>query len=184
MRGRAVLWVAVPTLFVAAVAFATSVGAKEGEGDAKAAIRTVMTKLYRSKGGLAPGTPMKEAKAALREAAHVLQDHYLPLEKTPFSPGGNWAGVVNAWHDTDEAEPMGTVSIVLRLPGVPKATVVEAVRATGKELGLTLEPDEDEPDTWFDPAEEGSSLWVGIGRDLVVFEFDRESASEGTKKAR
>jgi hypothetical protein len=175
MRRRPILWVAGPVLFVAAVAFATSAGAKEGVGDAKAAIRTVMTKLHRSKGGIAPGTPLKEAKAALREAAHLLQDHYLPIEKTPFAPGGAFTGVVHAWLDTGEKDPMGTVTVVLRLPGVPKATVVEAVKATGKELGLELEPDDEDPDTWFDPAEEGSSLWVGIGRDLVVFQFDRDT---------
>jgi hypothetical protein len=174
MRGRAVLGMAVPILLVAAVAFATSAGAKEGEVDAKAAIRTVMTKLYRSKGGISPGTPLKEGKAVLRSAAHLLQDHYLPLEHTPFTPGGNWTGVVRAWLDTDETDPMGTVTVVLRLPAVSKATVVSAIQATGKELGLTLEPDDQEPDTWFDSEEAGTSLWIGIGRDLVVFEFDRD----------
>jgi hypothetical protein len=132
----------------------------------------VMKALRANKGTVRVGMPVADADRATRGAAKLIDQRYLPLRGSWLDKGGRLNGTVDWGVDVETSRKVDLIRVVVLTGRFDRKEMGKAVVAAGREIGLKLEPDEEDPDTWFDAAAEGIELWVALGDGIIAIEAE------------
>ena len=151
-------------------------GSARGEGASRPArvvepedaLASVMRALLANEGLVRVGMTAEDADRALPGTAKHLDQRFFPLQGSWLDEEGQMDGTVVWDVDPETAEEVDTICAVLVTGDFDKEEMGEVVVSVGKEIGLTLAHDEEDPDTWYDAEAEGVELWVTLGDGIVV----------------
>jgi hypothetical protein len=139
--------------------------------DVPGQVRAWVARAYRSTTGIRPGLAADDAVALAKDAAPLTGDYLLPLSGA-YQPPKGMTGSMRMFLGDKDAR-VSTVQLVLLVPKYDRAAMAAALVAGAKELGLELEPDEEEPDTYCGFGEDGArNLWVGLGEGVIAVDVD------------
>ena len=141
--------------------------------DVPAQVRAWMVRAYRSKTGIRPGLAADDAVALAKDAAPLNGDYLLPLTGAYEPPKGT-TGTMRIFVGSKDAR-VTSVQLVLLVPTYDRTAMAAALVAGAKEVGLELEPTDDEPDTYCGFGEDGArNLWVGLGDGVIAVDVDQD----------
>ena len=125
-----------------------------------------------AKGAVRVGMVAAKADRATPGAAKHIDQRYLPLAGSWLDPEGRLRGTVDWDTDLDTGKRVDSIQAVLLTGPYDRKEMAKAVIAAGKSLGLNLEPDDEDPDTYFDYKAKGIELWVTLGDGIAVIEAE------------
>ncbi|NJN14492.1 MAG: hypothetical protein HC813_02360 [Planctomycetes bacterium] len=164
-------------LALAGVALMTVLRADEESGTAEAtsaravnAVATIMKELRANKGTVRSGMTLAQADRATKGAALHIGERYLPLAASWLDKEQELLGTIYWDEHLEEEGKVDVIRVVLLCGAYDKKEMTKAIVATGKRIGLDMEPDEEDPDTWFDYQSKGIDLWISLGERIVVIE--------------
>ena len=149
-------------------------GGQEDDAEARLgeALETILTRLARTKEGLRVGIPEKEARRLTSGAADLTGDRILPLAATQYAPKGEWQGTVRVFLSGERGAKVDSIQVCLLCGTYDEAGMARRLVGIGKKLGYEFEVDDEEPNTWWDPAAGTCDLWVSFGKGLIAIDAD------------
>ena len=135
-------------------------------------VASLMTELRANEGAVRVGMVATKAGKATAGAAKHIDQRYLPLKGSWLDPDGLLLGTVDWDTDLDTGNRVDSICVVLLAGSYDRSRMEKAIVAAGKKCGLALEPDEEDPDTWFDYQAKGTELWITLGDGIVVVEAE------------
>ncbi len=99
--------------------------------------------------------------------AQMLGRRTFDIRGSWLDPEGQLTGIVDWGVDIDTESKVDQVRVVLLTGPYDRRSMRKALVAHGESNGLSLERDEEEPDTWWDP-----DLWASLGDGIVVLEVE------------
>lgn len=141
---------------------------KTATWDAARAVTAVVKTLATTKTGPIPGTPATTARPMLTGWSQVVTDWMTPLETSPWAvPGAR--GLVRLYLSDKIADDL---AVHLVVPGVDRAALLAALKASLVEHGFEVTDDEANPWSCWGQHPGGRHLWCGVGEGLVSVELN------------
>jgi hypothetical protein len=170
----------VVAIVVAALA-SSQAAAREPAPDPGAALRETVrewiVRAYRNELGVVPGTIRANALAYGKSGANVGGEYSFSIEGTPYDTKPSRPGVLQ-YFLADNDRIVDTVTLALPVPAYDVSAMAKTVVAAGKEVGLTLTADDEDPNTYWEVPEGKRTLWVALGRGVVVVEMDHPAPKD------
>ncbi len=134
----------------------------------KEIVASLMKALHANKGAVRIGMSVAAADRATPGAANHIDQRILPLRGSFLDKEGRLNGTLDWDVDLGKGTKVGLIRAVALTGRFDKKEMGKAIVAAGKELGIELEPDDKNKDTWFDAGASGVEIWVTIGDGVVV----------------
>lgn len=144
--------------------------ARAKDADPKEALGLLMKALHANKGAVRVGMTVANADRATPGAANHVDQRFLPLRGSWLDKGSRMNGTLDWDVDLEDGKNVDCIKAVLLTERLDRKEMGKAVAAVGRELGLKMEPDKENKDTWFDAEAEGMEIWVTLGDGVVVVE--------------
>ena len=142
------------------------------EAKVEKALEGILTRLVSTKSGLRLGITEKEAVKLTPGATDLAGDRVLSLDATPYAPEGDWKGTLRIFVTGEPRVKLDNIQICLLCEKYDEAEVARRVVKIGQKIGFAFEPDEEAPNTLFDPGDHTRDLWVSFGRGVIVIDAD------------
>ena len=136
------------------------------------ALEGIFTRLVSTKSGLRLGITEKEAVKLTPGATDLAGDRVLALDATPYDPEGDWKGTLRIFVTGEPRVKLDNIQICLLCEKYDEAEVARRVVKIGQKIGFAFEPDEEAPNTLYDPGDHTRDLWVSFGRGVIVIDAD------------
>jgi hypothetical protein len=154
---------------------ASHVAARDPAPSPEAALRETVrewiVRAYRNELGVVPGTRRANAMSQAPAGANIGHTFYFSLAGTPYETKPSIAGTYQYYIDDDDSH-VGTVTLTITVPAYDVVAMGKTVVEAGKALELDMSSDDEDPHTYWDIPDGGRSLWVALGRGVVVLEMD------------
>ncbi|MCK6459233.1 MAG: hypothetical protein L6Q95_04980 [Planctomycetes bacterium] len=134
----------------------------------KEIVASLMKALHANKGAVRIGMSVAAAERATPGAANHIDERILPLRGSFLDKEGRLNGTLDWDVDLGKGTKVGLIRAVALTGRFDRKDMGKAIVAAGKEIGIALEPDEKNKDTWFDAGASGVEIWVTIGDGVIV----------------